>query len=371
MQYNELDLDRLIPNGAPLNEDAEVIPKGAINAFFLRGFEAWYADLEDMAAGASAPFSLAGCMACSNDELNRFLAEYGAEAYDSLEHGTKARFVHSLATTGLGTQGIIDAIIKYVFNSSDVTGQAVYDGCAPHYFKIHASGDIMAADLTDLATTRLIDNLDKFNLCTEKLNGLTYTQQETNEAIYIANPANSAMQLIRVNVQGPLYVGQPGYIANPTGSMRIGSPYWWAYGFRSGSIGNMWNPEQYARQLLTNESSGTAIPNAQYLSVVIRGNNGAIVNMSDYPQATYFMRVYSSRPEFYTTGLRNSGVLPLEPTIGTGSAVIVLPASTGTIIAPQITALPTNLYIIDGNSLAWNSTHPLYELLEGVQVTIM
>lgn len=133
----------------------------------------------------------------------------------------------------------------------------------------------------------------------------------------------------------------------------------------------MWTPEQYARQLLRSESAGTAIPNDQYLSAVIRGNNGVIVDMSDYPQATYYMKIYSGKPEFYTTGLRNTGVLPTEPTIGTGSAVIVLPASTGTIITPQTTALPSDLYSINGNNLTWNSSHPLFELLEGEPVTIM
>lgn len=197
MRYNELQLERLTPDGLPLNDSAQLVSRGAINKFFLNAFNAFYNSIRHEVRAAQAPFSLDACLACDDDELNDFLQEAGASVFYPLVHDIKARFVNALAVSPVCSDDIIDALTKYAFERSTVTGRAVYDGCAPYHFKILLSGDITRADLARVIGNRINANVNLFNTCTEILDGFTAEQVERNaEAVYVGGEAVSACRIV-------------------------------------------------------------------------------------------------------------------------------------------------------------------------------
>lgn len=192
MRYNELNLERLTPDGLPLNDSAALVSRGAINHFFLKAFEAFYSTLKAEAIAAQAPFSLAACLACDDDELNGFLSEAGVAIFSPCSHDVKARMVNALAVSPLCSDDIVDALTKFAFGRSTVTGRAVYDGCAPYHFKIFISGDVTNADLSRVVGERVTANLNLFNTCTEILDGFNVEQLERYaEAMHVGGAAVS------------------------------------------------------------------------------------------------------------------------------------------------------------------------------------
>lgn len=195
MRYDELKLERLTPDGLPLNDSAQLVSRGAINKFFLNAFDAFYNSIRHEVRAVQAPFSLDACLACDDDELNGFLQEAGAAVFYPLDHDIKARFVNALAVSQLCSDDIIDALTKYAFERSTVTGRAVYDGCAPYHFKILLSGDITRADLSSVIGERINTNVNLFNTCTEMFDGFVAEQVERNaEAVHVGGEAVSACQ---------------------------------------------------------------------------------------------------------------------------------------------------------------------------------
>lgn len=197
MRYDDLKLERLTPDGLPLNDSAQLVSRGAINKFFLNAFDAFYNSIRHEVRAVQAPFSLDACLACDDDELNGFLQEAGAAVFYPLDHDIKARFVNALAVSQLCSDDIIDALTKYAFERSTVTGRAVYDGCAPYHFKILLSGDITRADLSSVIGERINTNVNLFNTCTEMFDGFDAEQVERNaEAVHVGGEAVSACQTV-------------------------------------------------------------------------------------------------------------------------------------------------------------------------------
>lgn len=207
MRYDELQLERLTPDGLPLNDSAQLVSRGAINKFFLNAFNAFYNSIRHEVRAVQAPFSLDACLACDDDELNGFLQEAGASVFYPLDHDIKARFVNALAVSPLCSDDIIDALTKYAFERSTVTGRAVYDGCAPYHFKILLYGDFTGADLSRVIGERVNANVNLFNTCTEILDGFTAEQVERNaEAVHVGGEAVSACHTVQaLQVKTPTF----------------------------------------------------------------------------------------------------------------------------------------------------------------------
>lgn len=365
MKYNELDLTKLIPNGLTLNESNKVERRNHINLWFLKAFEAWYKTIQDIAISMNSPMSLEACMNCTDDELNAFLDEYGAEISSTLTHEVKARFVHALATTRMGTADMLDAIVKFSFNNNNVEGSAFYEGCNPHEFKVLAEGDVISGDLTDTSAERLISNLDKYNLVTEKLKGISVIQDETTSN-FVSAAHNSVMNSYKAFAQQPIIVGQDTYVDMFFKDRRLRSDWWWCTWFRSGSIKNLFLPNAFASNLVK-DGSAASIPSKDIEDAVIKGDNGTIVNMRDYPSAMFYLKTYQAKPECYT-----SGISEISITAGPQSALICLPAQNSTVLQVRRYDLPNGMYSIsDMGFLKWNTSHALHALMVGKEVNFI
>lgn len=173
MRYDELDLTQLLPDGQPLNEENHVENRGYINAFFLRAFEWWYREFAHYAKSYAAPYSLDACMACTQSELQRFIEEAGCIFYNGNSIETNATFTNSLYTIPLGTDGIINAITQYIFNSRAVTGTVDYTGLQAHHYRIIAEGELESGEITPEVMARFDAILNNFVPVTEKIDGFT------------------------------------------------------------------------------------------------------------------------------------------------------------------------------------------------------
>lgn len=211
MKYNELDLNYFIPDGLRVNDSDIIEKRNAINTFFLRAFELWYRNnLQDHTINVQAPYSMEALMACSDLELDTFLEELGAHNYAvDLEtpaesvHEAKAAFVYALKTCGYGTVELIDAIVKFAFNRDSVRSFVDYENCPDHHFNLDIRGDVSSIDIMDTIKSRIIYNLNKYNLVTEKLLGVNLMDLVEAEKVYVSDPLVVQTQLIRTVAKRP------------------------------------------------------------------------------------------------------------------------------------------------------------------------
>ena len=177
MKYNELNLKAFVPHGIPLNESNNVVQRRAINAYNLKAFEDWFKGVQDFIRSFQAPYSIEACTACSNEELQRFIEEAGASYY-LVNHDISAEFVKDLYTTPVGSIAIINSLVKYVCNNSDVTG-SILQTEEPHVYDVSVSGDIIGSDFSTSVVNRLIENLNNLVPVSEKWRGFIFTEKDT------------------------------------------------------------------------------------------------------------------------------------------------------------------------------------------------
>lgn len=143
------------------------------------------------------------------------------------------------------------------------------------------------------------------------------------------------------------------------GTTTIRSGYYWIYQFGGGSnLSNLWNPDYYESDLLLANNTTTAAEyayNAEFGEILIWDGSHEvdIGNLGN----TFTMGCYSNKPEFYTN--LNDSVT------GANCGVIVQPGSSPTWTGKTEFDLPNDLYTINGTSLTWNTSHPLYSLFDG------
>ena len=139
------------------------------------------------------------------------------------------------------------------------------------------------------------------------------------------------------------------------GTTTVSSEYWWMYDFTSGSsMSNLWFPQSYSSQL--DADSAQEPPGGAEFSVVRFWDGSA---SSDFGIWGTELRLatYSGAPEMYTT--KGSAVT------SSLCGIVVKPGYAPTWIAETSFELPADLYTINGTSLTWNTSHPLFWLLNG------
>ena len=169
MKFYELDLRQIVPHGIPINTAPHVESTGYINDFFLQGFETWFARLftvedgelyTDYSRSCTAPNTTFACSFCTDAQLATMITEAGFKYYPTNRHEVNAQFAYDLSHVQYGTGGWMDALIKYVANSPDVTAEPIYDeDKEPFHYGIYISGDIVDSANTSTILARMIDGL--------------------------------------------------------------------------------------------------------------------------------------------------------------------------------------------------------------------
>ena len=169
MKYYNIDLTQFVPYGIPLNSMDKVESKNHINEFFLRGFENWYNQLftvddigtlvRDYSRSCTAPYSLAACKYCTNDQLEKFIQGEGFIYYSANDHNVNAKFVYDLFRYAYGTQEYLSSIAQYVSNNPDVDAEILYDGYGTYEYGIRLYGDILGSENVHVMIDRITEHL--------------------------------------------------------------------------------------------------------------------------------------------------------------------------------------------------------------------
>lgn len=147
----------------------------------------------------------------------------------------------------------------------------------------------------------------------------------------------------------------------PAGATKIQSGWWWMDKFTGGSsMSNVWNPDEYASQLLANSAQET--PNGYEYGNVYFWTGTSMLDLEDL-NISLRLATYNSKPEIYTA---DSTAVD-----GMNSGVIIEPGSSPTWTSDTVWDLPATLYTISGTTLTWNTSHPLYSLLVGKTGTLL
>ena len=183
MKYYNIDLTQFVPYGIPLNSTDNVESKNHINEFFLRGFENWYNQLftvddigtlvRDYSRSCTAPYSLAACKYCTNDQLEKFIQGEGFIYYSANDHNVNAKFVYDLFRYAYGTQEYVSSIAQYVSNNPEVDAEILYDGYGAYEYGIRLYGDILGSENVHIMVDRITEHL--------KILGTAHTTLQTVE----------------------------------------------------------------------------------------------------------------------------------------------------------------------------------------------
>lgn len=150
----------------------------------------------------------------------------------------------------------------------------------------------------------------------------------------------------------------------PATTFAAESPYYWFYNFQSGSnYNNLWDPTKWSNNVNPSNPPGSnyTIPDSNYEEVWLWDGQSvlALANTS----YTFRLGIYNLRPEFYTnigTSVNN-----------TLCACVIQPAAGNTVFTRSEYSLPDDLFTVSGTTLTWNTTHHLYNILNGKTVTIL
>lgn len=190
----------LLPYGIGVNSSDTVVSRNAINEFFLQAVLNVYNEIEHYAVTFAAPQSYEALQLCSHEELAAFAEEQKCRYYYTNDLEVNAYFCYCLYNKNTNSSVGLDAIIKYVFNSLDVTGEPYYADQDPHCYKILCTGDVATSILTTEIISRIHENINQLVSVTEKWNGLVIRDEEALE-VNTAGTTTSACRVCRVPVR--------------------------------------------------------------------------------------------------------------------------------------------------------------------------
>lgn len=322
------NLKELLPSGIDVNDRSLVIPRNAINEFFLRAFLGFYDTIERYAVTFSAPYNSNALMLCDHDELEGMLTEMGLEYYYTNSLGVNQHFCKSLYNEAINSELFADALAKYSLNTLDVHGEIIYEGLPSHHYQILCEGDLITGNLlTTEVANRFKNNVNQLMSASERFSGIVLREADVVSAPYVGGTVTTSNRVIRITVETPttaFYLQNTGTTAgsisfdysvftairqkyqyskdgktwtnlakNTVISVAPGSKVYFK-GTRT-----TWSTSYYMQFIL----SGTFSCGGQIASMVIDANWESLTDLTDYTAAFY--RMFYNCPQ-----LTNAPALP-------------------------------------------------------------
>lgn len=137
-----------------------------------------------------------------------------------------------------------------------------------------------------------------------------------------------------------------------SGITTLSSDYYWVYTFSSTSTTNWYHSNNYAANPspITTGSQETVSSSGTYVEAELSDGDG-----NAYSPETFRIDTYSDSPEIYFS--------PEVSAIDSGKCGCIVKFNPTQYSTPF--NLPSGLYTISGTTLTWNTSHPMYILLEG------
>lgn len=359
MKYNELDIKQFI-NDSLINTTNKVEYRNKINEFFINGFESYYKTIQNYALSTASPLSLYALNLCTDTELNILLNELGVSAYSNVSRDAKIHFIYALSTIPYGTDQIVDAIVKFAFDTNNLYTEIISSG--NHLFDIIVNGDITNTSIQN-GINRIIANLNRYNVVYEKLNALSLTHEHTDDSTYIGNYISACNNVELTCNQ--ISIGTNFY--TDKSPLEIYTDYFYATGFQNGGQDGLYNPTYMSprKSTLLIHTDKLRVPNNDFSEVYIISNNGTVIDVSKDDNLVFKFstaKLSNTNPGVFEINPSDTNLLP-----GDNSALVIKFTSKYNNIIYDRNILPSDLYNIDDNKhlVTWNTEHCLYNVLKG------
>lgn len=345
-------------------------------AWVCNAFDLFIGGIDTRRKALSAPYSLEAIQALNDEELQRYYEEFGlAPYYSDLPRSARENMLFDQwrFLRKLGTKAAVLALCQYIFGDNpidlDIVDNLAFDinGVLTNESLIDMYDAIITVDnpqLDEFQLSRIFANITRFGRVSQKLRGITMRYETEDWDIYSGAASldyaefydNDWIDCLLHQIPVSARVGIDTECA--PGTISLKSPYYWFYEFAGGgTYNNLWNPNYYADSVNpTNpDPDYSSIPNNYYSNVWLwNGSNTFDLNSSRY---TFKLAVYSGKPEFYTDNQ--------DAVDAFNCACLIEPAPGSPVFSQSDFSLPSDLYIINGTTITWNTSHKLYHLFYG------
>lgn len=166
-------------------ESAQLLPRFAeAYEFACKAFDEWMAQRVSFKDALSAPWTLEGIAALSEEDLRAAYKIYStAEYYPDLPRATRNRFLFEQIVNirKLGTIAAVKALMRYIYPGMSVTvddtiafdeNGNIIDSSLLHCYDLHLNLDL--SQLPDYVMGRVMDNVRRFMRATAALHSISY-----------------------------------------------------------------------------------------------------------------------------------------------------------------------------------------------------
>ena len=332
----------------------------------------------------SAPFSMTAIKALTDEEMQVYYREIGlAPYYADIPRSARENmlFAELANLRKLGTVAAVESLCQYIFGNNPIA-LTIRDNLA-----FDASGNLVNKSLLNLydaiitvsdpvldafQLSRIFNNMTRFGRVSQKLRGIVMRYETDGlDAHFGAGSLdtcyffdNDWINCTAPNMPTVTTVGIDSALPASAQGLRLQNIYCMS-GFTGGSsLQHLWAPKEYSDNLVPSSSdpSATAIPNTLYANVWIWSGT-QVLDVSAIPTAKFMLGKNNAKPEIYTnahtavTGTQCACALEVQP--GNNA------------FGTHDFSIPTSLYTRIGDSVQWDTAHPLYHLLYGKVANIV
>ena len=347
-------------------------------------FDEFVHTLDSRRFALSAPFSMAAIKALTDEEMQVYYREIGiAPYYADLPRSARENMLfNELANLRkLGTVAAVESLCQYIFGANPIA-LTIRDNLA-----FDASGNLTDKSLLNLydalitvsnpvldafQLSRIFSNMTRFGRVSQKLRGIVMRYETDGlDAHFGAGSLdtcyffdNDWINCTAPNMPTVTTVGIDSALPASARGLRLQYIYCMS-GFTGGSsLQHLWAPKEYSDNIVPSSSdpSATAIPNTLYANVWI-WNGTQVLDLSAIPTAKFMLGKNNARPEIYTNA--SMAVTSMQ----CACALEVQPGNNA--FGTHDFSIPTSLYTRIGDSVQWDTAHPLYHLLYGKVANIV
>ena len=347
-------------------------------------FDEFVHTLDSRRFALSAPFSMAAIKALTDEEMQVYYREIGlAPYYADLPRSARENMLFDeLANLRkLGTVAAVESLCQYIFGNNPIA-LTISDNLA-----FDASGNITDKSLLNLydaiitvsnpvldafQLSRIFSNMTRFGRASQKLRGIVMRYETDGlDAYFGAGSLDTAafydndwINCTAPNMPTVTTVGMDSALPASAKGLRLQYIYCMS-GFTGGSsLQHLWAPKEYSDNIVPSSSdpSAAAIPNALYANVWI-WDGTQVIDLSSITTVKFMLGKNNARPEIYTNATR------AVTSTQCACALEVQPGNNA--FGTHDFSIPTSLYTRIGDSVQWDTAHPLYHLLYGKVANIV
>lgn len=352
-------------------------------AWVCNAFDVFVKSVDARRRALSAPYALSVIQNLTDAELQQYFKEFNiAQYYPDISRTARENMLYNQFKyfRKLGTKAALEAMVQYIFGDNPIEltiiDNLAFDenGVLTDSSLLNLYDAIVTVEnptLDNFQLARIFNNLTRFNRASQKLRSIAMRYEGgginlysgVGSLDYAAFYDNDNIPCTYGVLPTTLNIGIDTDI--PSSAIGLSSVYYWFYAFNGGnSYGNLWNPDYIADNVNPQnpEPADSTIPSSYYNNVWLY--NGSNIYDMNGSGTLFRLAVYNNKPEFYTNASNIS-------VTGANSACVIEAVDNQSLFGQEFFSLPGDLYTIRGTSIAWNSSHILYQIFYGKEANIL